>query len=1183
MNKLSWAALTLTALIALLLSWSLACADDTGFGVLQGTVKFTDGHPYGGAQVAIVVNGTPLKKPLLTDDTGEYSAVVPAGDAVITVEGTVKKVTLTAGAQSTVDFTVKQIGVIVSAVFGDATMPNNLTLTGAYKAPEGDAQNLSPLVMGNGRYFFKTVPADATAFAVIAQQPGDNAPTLMRHQWTFAKQEDLRDVTLTLSKPVAVSLLVVDADGKPITNAQVKGTLNFPTNSVTFWGDAAAPGMPQPSGVVDLNGRGTDNAGLLPLGALPPNSYTISLRVNKLAGKTQTFTIGAEGAPQPLKYALDLKARDVTQTLFGADGAIAPHTAVIATYCWSDQVIYVHATSDEKGLVIWHQLPPVSVLVWGDTVPLGCMAADATTVTTPLPAPPTNNNGRNWMTIMLKLTKVGPQPTSVLYSVSQNNNGYPNRMNTNEFPYQPQPADTEQSLAIPFPLQVTAGGSFSLVAATTATAPRLLCLANYYAPLMDTQENPQENQPTLTIAMSPATLIAGKLTYNNTPVPGVSQFRMAPLDSAQPILQQMPDDMKRRLHMLAPKMNPDGTFTATVPGAGSYRFFVDLYDEQTPLLPSLRVDVPAEGKTDIELQLPAPLNTKMTPGTEVRWISKCAPCLMKSLIVAATATPMQLFGPREQLLAFWYNPTPDQLILWTNKTPQPQPVTLRSAMFTLAGEANGRMMMPDSALSALLPVSNAAQEAPAAKSDRLATPLFPGANDLMPIWPGTYLLGGSPGMGRGRFAGVGAHYTLVNVPATGPVTINVQTPPTPMNNGMGQQQQRPVQIKQAKAIEPNNNNQNTTLYIAYNNGDWDTNGNNISSWNLQNGNGNIWVPFTAKSFTLYWPGIGYVKNVAIPAGDNPSITLPDWEKGVSVSGTILQPDGHPYANGQVIISSFPNMDQNNDVVRHTTDANGAFSANGLFPGTVYIGLSNRFNGGNGNQFDGVWTLAVPATGVKDRTLRISANPTRIQLPNMNNRMQNWWIPDHGAPVLLPGRWNNCVLYDFAGGTGALWSVSGANWGSSIGDASYQRTTLSPGNNTLSNPVWNGNGRAVANAAAICPALGLYFPLDPAHSLPGTVQLIGLEERAFINVTFANLSWLPSAAVDHVVAQINAVPPGKYRVIATTENGPAETTATVTDSGGIAEFTYPAAPPAAPARPAGQPVHGGVIDQGDDAN
>ena len=73
--------------------------------------------------------------------------------------------------------------------------------------------------------------------------------------------------------------------------------------------------------------------------------------------------------------------------LFTQEGVPARNEPVHAVYSWENEIVTREATTDHAGKVRLTGLPPVRVILWGDRVLAGVLAADSAGNTAPLPAP----------------------------------------------------------------------------------------------------------------------------------------------------------------------------------------------------------------------------------------------------------------------------------------------------------------------------------------------------------------------------------------------------------------------------------------------------------------------------------------------------------------------------------------------------------------------------------------------------------------------------------------------------------------------------------------------------------------------------------------------------------------------------------------------------------------------------
>jgi len=309
----------------------------------------------------------------------------------------------------------------------------------------------------------------------------------------------------------------------------------------------------------------------------------------------------------------------------------------------------------------------------------------------------------------------------------------------------------------------------------------------------------------------------------------------------------------------------------------------------------------------------------------------------------------------------------------------------------------------------------------------------------------------------------------------------------------------------------------------------------MNGWYFSTNEQTISIPVQSKTMTIYWPGIGYIKDLNLPADDKTVLEIPTWTPGATVTGKILMPDGKPYAGKPLLIS--PGQDTESQL-RLNTDAQGGFTVKGLLPGPLFIFTQADYNSAG-------WSLDEGEKGLSDITLRMSGMPIRA-FANDSNEL--WWIPDAGKPVRLPqSRRSDCSVHDLAPGTGWLFSLA-----SSPENCTYTRATLQAGEQGSYNQPRNSNG----------PALALYLPLDIQKGFPGKVSLISQDERLPFRVQYQT-GWLASTLLGKYVFQFSALPPGKYKVIVNTATGNIEANVTVPTYGTSKELAYPAAGVAIP--------------------
>lgn len=1164
MKTASW--LLLSLIVFSLLGWSPAHTADepgTGFAIINVTVKYTDGSPGKAMPVSILSKGQEVVLELATDENGHVSTLVPAGEAVVSVAGQTQTIKIVAGEQQTLTFTVKIAGVLVNVKYKDGVILP-VSISGAYRAPNKNAEGINPVQMAPGTFLFSDVPDDATRFSCVVRSYSNNVQACIRQISEFTKKEELRTVDIIMARLSPLSIVVLGAENAPLANTAVKGSIRYTSTAPSFWEDG-----PQDTyqGRMVLDGRKTDGNGVLSFGEWPAVKVEITLRTDTQVGALVTADVQPEGAPTIIKYVLNGQSRDVTQTLFTAEGKPAVNAKVNISYYWQNKLIYTEATADADGKVVWKNLPPVNATVWGPEVPAGVISGDATAVTAPLAAPKLDRNHTN--NIKFYLDNVGDQATRVTYAVKrESERGLPGFAGL-----QYEPAAGKPPTALP-EQWVYSGESITVVAVTKTTPPRFGILSNFYVP--NTVE-PESGE--LPIKMQVGTALCVKFATKDGPVAGVSKFRVLPVTITSNIFAGISDDLLPGMNLYTPIANADGTYTVNLPGAGTYRLLVDLYDESTPPIPELLVDVPAEGK-EATITLPDPLVT-VPAGTELQWLTVTTPALPQRLVAPAFSNPMSIFGPRNRILAYWFRPSPDKMQYWNTIDGKTQTLPLCASKITTLYESpfvNTVRLLP------LLPTP--LDRFPDTYNDSLGPLSYPfnipeEGVMLKALWAGKYLLTLPDLYAQNDKASYLRLYPL-EIPAGNPreITLTIPGRGTPFMQGM-----RDLQFGYSKDnFEQLRSEGANSVLAVLDEGTRPYSQQWLSCWDLR---GNSFsIPATTQKVTFYWIGVGVSDTLSVPADVNTCLDIPSFNPGTIIAGKIIQPNGQPYANKQIsiIVNGFdaspaierktaagdlPMKDKPHALVpslqamasftacpytlRRTTDAQGAFRVNGIIPGTVFIITDSSLEIERGNEHAGnghCWTFNVPEEGLTDLTLRASVTPVcfnagiNANVVTMSRGQMNtslWWLPDNGKPVCLPMGSPIVNYQNIPAGSGWLWWVD--NY---YGQSRYVRTTLTQHYQTV---YFTSTG----------PGLGIYFPLNLACGLPRSVTVIGLDERAGLQARFSAMKWQASTLLNKVVGQIDALPPGKYRVIVETVNGLVESTATVTEYGGKVEMDFPAAP------------------------
>lgn len=866
-------------------------------------------------------------------------------------------------------------------------------------------------------------------------------------------------------------------------------------------------------------------------GQMPPGIYKVTVR-----GITQQVTV-LKDAETPVLFTLPPRVlREVTQVVLGADGKPVPNAVVNASYCWEKKLVFAQATANADGLVTWQALPPVRVIVWGEKVPAGVLPADAKAIATPLPAPEVEN-GMSY-SVNFTIANPGTQPMGFAWFTRIGRENY-GSSNSGEIRYNPNAGEgNPDARAQPtaWSTYLQAGQLFNLMVASREDFPRISSVSRGYAPYLDDSTQPLECVVTLQEGMGIRGQLLGK---DGKPVAGVSRLEVVPVKTGD--LSQTQSGLIRNLGFLDPVLQPDGRFTVAVPSPGTYRLLIDMYDEGTTPAKDQLIEVP-NGIVDATVKLPGALI--MVPGgTEVNWMGLTSPGNTRRLSAASLVSPMPVYGPGEQLMAVWYKPTPDKMVVHDAISRQKREFRLRTVDVVLKAENATPYGMNATLLPPLPLALRDRNRGDMRQADNVAVTLTRPRTRLN-LWTTPYLV---------QAGGM----QLLEVPETGGNELICQ-----LGKRVGVVDQinnyRVVRLKFPQADYQAIRQATQAQPIVSTDG----NANRRESIWITELMASISVPVSATKLSVNWQGHGFIKDVPLPpavnpAGETPQITLPDWVPGASVNGQLLQVDGKPIPNTNLYLSILGGNTQRSNL---QTDAEGKFTLKGIPAGTYFLTYSNGSKSGG-------WLLQVPDAGLPDLTLRLEDNPIRLNANtlfianggvNMSDQGMYWWIPAGGKPIAVPRYiysgelvWNNMPL-----GPGELWVVDGNQ-----GTAGYLRFTPTPGQNI--------NQPLPAPAA-----LGMYFPLDLEAGMPTAVTLVGEGPRVGLTATFPTFYWQASSMLKAVVGQVTAVPPGPYKVIVETSRGPVEKAVTVTEYGAYLTFEYPPAPPkpAEPAKPAGEIIN-----------
>jgi len=1135
-------------------------------GVVRGTVVLEDGTPCAGVTVAVQAGEKRLTAETRAD--GGFTCTVPAGKVLVSVRGQTAKVVVADGAIVPVTLRIPPDGLLLRVVNG-AGEPADVTISVAYRAPDGERRGLEAKRLGPGRFLLNTVPPTAQAVAVIA----DQGPRLAqyRREWGLDPATPNQQLTMTVYGMVPLVLTLVDPQGRPVADAPVRGETSYTLWDAGVWADEAPRRRGHGSRLL-FTGARTDARGRVNVGEVPANCTLrdFNLEAGDWSGDKLTFDIREDGTPQVTEYPLTRAVRrTVTQRVCGADGTPRPGARVSASSLWRGALRVQHAVADAQGMVTWEGLPPAGVVVWGPQVPAGVIEPTVTAATAPLPAA---KAGSNFM-VRLRVDLPCAAPTLVRWFSRQPGSTELRPASVTQAGPTPegQPGVPEWSRP------GTAGVPLSALAIVESTPPKLAVLDEVYLPYAEPNA-----QGTLTMALRELAVVRVRFTLpDGTPLPGVSRLAVRPVAVEPPLpdfaFQSQPEHPDA--FTLCPRPRPDGTYDLLLPAPGTYRLLVDAFDERVPAPPGLTLAV-QPGASALTLQLPAPLaeapagatvtwtlravpgasaftvpasarrlpifgpaaalarlafspraglEAVWTPeqgltlrrvpaeasapappaprpaplftapgGVAVTWLSRTAPLTPRTATLADDAETAPFTAPPGGVLAAWYAPSPDQLVLWQDGTTRT--VTRRSVFLQPrppeAFYGHWRYRIP-----ALLPD-------PGAADDQLVsyTPM------RLDLWTGTYPVI-EPTNNR--------LVDLLEVPAgDGPVEL-----PVSIDLGKGPVMRRSTArtgiALTLPAVDVAAARQLGTRPVAV----FDTGDVAALRWEIGSARGTVPnLPLGARTFSLQWPGVGVVRDLPC----RPQVEVTAWEPGLTVTGTLLQADGTPWAHAAVQVTGSPTgktTDSANAGLSCVTDAQGRFTATGLLPGVVCIAPKHG---------EGGFSLAI--TRDTAATLPMGARMIRETRAYQQAYALCGWIPA-GQPMipLLRDSRGYLSCRDLPAGPGALWAVDYAG-----------RTRYA----AFPEPPETFDAQALP---ATGPGLGLSVPFDPPAGFPETVYLTDAFGRTY---SFPALEWRPIPQLGRILGQLDAVPPGDYTVRVSTTNGPVEQRVTVTPDGGFAEFALP---------------------------
>jgi len=1095
-------------------------------GTLRGLVKGEDGLPCPGVTVRVLIAGAAYS--FSTDKDGGFGGNVRPGDAEVTALTAKARTKVVAGETCLVNLLVKRLGVVASLAYPDGT-PLQDAIYGVVARPAPAPPLRAPArILDKGVFWFPDVPATATGLTIYCTLPidGHTLTTSWSEYFPFPTAQDTRLLTMKVPAPAHLLLKVIDAQGQALPNLTARAHLSFSEQTAQDNGDGTVT-LVATQKDSPLDTVTTDEQGRVDLGVWPPLHFILALEAGERSGRSVSFELRKDGVCSLEAYSLATITRTVTQIVFDAANKPAPGAEVFASYCWGGKVGIRTAKSDAQGRVTWNALPPVRTIVWGPAITPGVLPAAATNVVAPLPAP--KPEGRKSYAIKLKVDGVLAVPIAVIIKGVQ----------TTYSVVQTPMIGPAGEVALRGNCDMLSGAPVSLVAMVGVSPPLISTMQTLYPPYVDeegaTLDFPCAEMP---LSTTQAVEIHGTLTTKDgLPVPAVCQLDIKPLgeNDLWRIMKNYAD-----FNFLRVVQGDNGSFRALLPAPGSYRLLVDLFDDATsPAAPFVFTAKP--GVQELTFVLPAPLLT-VNPGSELRWIAKSLPRIFRTLRVnKGPGEKTAIYGPADQLAAVWYAGAESTLTTYLPTAAPPGVTTtkLRRIRF-LPQDADGRPLVNTPLfLLSLFPVSNpdAISSFWEAEVNRGRTVSetnviqLPAEKRPLLIWPGQYAV---------CRAGL-APVAKIEVPDQDDSDVRFTVPPSnettasagasrliryrfPDGNyaayrRKGNQQLRFAYDKPFPGLQANAGNGRTSLWAN-------------TAWE---GEVMMEAPRDATRVSIQWAGVGVMTDIPLPPPgklptDSTLVALPAWQTGAAITGKLLSPDGNILPN--MNYSATPLDRDYDDNTSQVTDRDGRFGLQGLLPGAYVFRYFTAWSAQLG------YLLDLPAAGLRDVELPTAAAPVYWAATYQYSPTQQlWWLPDDGAPVLLPHRRGWVAQRDMPPHSGWLWNVDGA-----AGHARLLRTL--PG---WSFPLVTG---------LTTSGLGMTFPYDPAHGVPGAVRLDGKGALAGVTAQFPTIKWLASPQLGVVTAQIDAVPQGDYTLNIATPAGNITTPITVGEGGAVVALTYP---------------------------
>ena len=154
--------------VLLLLTLPAPAAEETSYGLLQGTVKLEDGTPC--THMSVDITSAKGKQSVKTDDKGSFAGLFAVGQVTLAVPGATQTVTIVAAEMNHAEIVYKPKGVLLAL-----NMPEPLEgtpdVSGSYKLKDDKPVAVQPGKLNDTHYLF-SLPANASALSVLATLAG---------------------------------------------------------------------------------------------------------------------------------------------------------------------------------------------------------------------------------------------------------------------------------------------------------------------------------------------------------------------------------------------------------------------------------------------------------------------------------------------------------------------------------------------------------------------------------------------------------------------------------------------------------------------------------------------------------------------------------------------------------------------------------------------------------------------------------------------------------------------------------------------------------------------------------------------------------------------------------------------------------------------------------------------------